>query len=91
MSEFLWMSEGQRRHCGDEHNICYQFYHVAKTHTDADDFCRERNGQLATIFDNRTQQFIARLVAREGGYLWIGGKLSVLRRWTWVDGSQYPG
>ena len=91
MSEVLWMSEGQRRHCNDEHNICYQFNYTAKTHTDADDFCRSHNGQLATIFDSKTQQFIAHLVGREHSYYWIGGKLNVLQRWTWVDDGQYPG
>jgi len=91
MSEVLWLSEGQRRYCSDEHNICYEFYQQPKNRIQADGFCRQHHGILATISDDKTQQYIARLVAREGGEYWIGGHLNVLRRWTWVDSSHYPG
>ena len=85
--EVLCMSEG-RRHCSDELNICYELYELEKTQSGADAFCLSRNGTLATILDNKTQQYISNLLRSE---YWIGGKLVVMDQWTWVDGSRFPG
>jgi len=90
LSEVLWMSEGQR-YCNHTQNICYELNHTLMTHNDADRFCRNRQGQLAAIWDLQTQRYIEHLVGNQGERYWIGGKLYVMEHWTWVDGSLYPG
>ena len=87
LSEVLCMTEGQR-HCSDELNICYEFNTSPWRYNDADWFCHNRNGTMATILDKKTQSFMTKLLRSE---YWIGGELVVMDQWTWVDGSHYPG
>ena len=96
----LWLLKGlllqlatSRKICSDESNICYQFNHESRTHIEAENFCRSRNGTLATIVDEKTQQHIERLLGlrRSSAEYWIGGKLHVMHQWTWVDGTTYSG
>jgi len=97
LSGVLLQSAGQQpalRNCTNERNVCYEFYHQAKSQRDADDFCRGRNGTLATILDIQTQQYIQSMldnsVIRYSEY-WIGGTLDMMHNWTWVNGKPYPG
>ena len=97
LSGVLLQSAGQQpalRNCTNERNVCYEFYHQAKSRTDADDFCRGRNGTLATILDRQTQQYIQSMLDNSiTGYsvYWIGGTLDMMHNWTWVNGEPYPG
>ena len=90
LSEVLWMSEGSR-HCNYAQNICYELNHTLMNHSDADRFCRNRQGQLAAIWDIQTQRYIEQLVRNKRYRYWIGGILDVMEHWTWVAGSRYPG
>ena len=97
LSGVLLQSAGQQpalRNCTNERNVCYEFYHQAKSRTDADDFCRGRNGRLATILDIQTQQYIQSMLDDKSvsGYrYWIGGTLDMMHQWTWVNGKSYSG
>ena len=77
--------------CSNESHICYEFNHESRTHYDADALCRSRNGKLATILDEKTQQHIERLLRPSSAEYWLGGKLHVMHQWTWVDGTTYSG
>jgi len=88
LSGVLWMSEGNIQ-CIDELNICYELFGLFMNHSDAGTFCRNRNGILATVPDNKTQHHISHLLRSAGNHdYWIGGKLDVMEL-TWVDGTTY--
>ena len=84
------MSKGDRQ-CIDKLNICYESFDLLRNHSDAGTFCRLRNGNLATIPNSTAQYCISNLVRSEFHHdYWIGGKLDVMDKLTWVDGTTYP-
>jgi len=97
LSGVLLQSAGQQpalRNCTNERNVCYEFYLEAKSKRGADDFCRRRNGTLATILDRQTQQYIQSMLDNNSVrryWYWIGGTLHIMHKWTWVNGMPYSG
>ena len=76
MSGVVLQSAGYRR-CNIQRNICYEFHNQAVSHNDADASCREHHGQLATILNNQTQQYIQLLSGGPNSQYWLGGKLHI--------------
>ncbi len=60
---------------------------------DADVYCRERNGHLATINSVAEQKFVQGLVFGQGdrNCYWLGGYQSIIKgdKWYWVDGAPF--
>ena len=61
--------------------------------------CQKRNGDLATIADQETQEFVednfkfSSWETRDGGRYdgaWLGGQLR-FGNWTWADGTPWTG
>ncbi|KAL6491151.1 hypothetical protein MHYP_G00014960 [Metynnis hypsauchen] len=69
-----------------------QFYVVNqnKNWTDAQNYCREKFTDLATIESREEMNAVTALVNRPGGYFWIGLRQKVQQStvsWIWSDGS----
>ena len=70
----------------------YEAYHEHNaTQNEADTFCRERGGQLATIVDRNEQNNIKSKLQRsvDVSSYWIGATLDFMTQLTWFDGSEY--
>ena len=78
---------------------CYQLYKELRTWHEARVECLIRDGDLVTIANKATQEFVednfkfSSWKARDGGKhdgAWLGGFLR-LGNWTWADGTPWTG
>ena len=66
---------------------CYLLSTEAKNWTDAEDFCQQAEGHLASIHSNVTNDFVAEGTKRRGlDRLWLGGNdIEEEGTWKWTD------
>ena len=70
---------------------CYRLFNWGKNWDDARSYCQnpgggQPNGDLASVPDMETSQFLATLA---GSNAWIGGKKGSDGEWKWSDGTPW--
>uniref|UniRef100_A0A8I3Q228 Killer cell lectin like receptor F1 n=3 Tax=Canis lupus TaxID=9612 RepID=A0A8I3Q228_CANLF len=66
---------------------CYWFSNEMKSWSDSYGYCLERKSHLPIIQDQLEMAFIQKNL-KQSNYVWIGLNFtSLVRTWTWVDGS----
>ena len=72
---------------------CYQFQFEKLSWSDADELCKNKSGELASIHSKQEYYFIVELSSSVLGppsYVWLGGQDLVTEgSWTWSDGSAW--
>ena len=64
----------------------YKLYEHRKTFDDAEAYCKNRGGQLASIHSHWEQALAEK--ATDGNAVWLGGK-NTAKGWKWVDNSTW--
>ena len=69
---------------------CFLWQKESKTWVNAEKFCNEKAGHLASVKDLNIHNYLWSKIEATGKSYWIGGTLSLpQRRWQWSDGSPW--
>ena len=66
---------------------CYIYYNSELYWDDARAECKKKNGDLATVANQATQDFIKNSFTFST-FVWLGGK-RIAGKWTWADGTPF--
>ncbi|XP_028664633.1 lectin-like [Erpetoichthys calabaricus] len=72
---------------------CYQFFSLMKTWSDAETFCFNLGGHLASVHNADDNKFITNFIKRKdmsGPTIWLGASnYQQISLWLWTDGSKW--
>ncbi|XP_037540516.1 ladderlectin-like [Nematolebias whitei] len=71
-------------------NHCFVFESDEKTWDDAEGYCTDHDGHLASFHDENEYKFIRELILTASGTntkSWVGGTKGQNDEWKWTDGS----
>ena len=70
---------------------CYYWSTDKKTWNEAEAFCQQENGHLASITSDAINQYVLEgMNSKDFGYTWIGGNdIDEEGTWKWTDGSPF--
>ena len=66
---------------------CYKFFNEKKSWDEASSYCKNIGGNLPSVLDEETNNFISILSSEAG--TWLGGNKSSNGLWYWTDGSEW--
>ena len=71
-------------------NHCYFWSTESKSWDEAEQFCKEEGGHLASVTSNATDDYIEAKLKERDHNLWIGGSDRASEGdWKWTDGSSW--
>ncbi|MBQ9404233.1 MAG: hypothetical protein IJU15_04545 [Synergistaceae bacterium] len=69
----------------------YKVIEQPMTWEEAEEYCEELGGHLATISDMTEQEFLSEMIIASGdkNFYWLGGEKDSQGNWSWIDGTSF--